>query len=156
MNRQQKSKFIIHQTKFLIQSNSIIENFLLIKGLRVWSHCTLFSQMTLSFWWNFVRRLKGRSKDGRRAMDRHSSDQPPTESDWKRPLHPTEKVVQRDDLVRCLSKKFSIIPSDRIEKSARWHNLLFFTYFFHFFSWNLPALSPLTYSSRSARPPILL
>ena len=33
----------------------------------------------------------------------------PTESDRKRPQHPTEKVCKRDDSVPCLSKKFSMI-----------------------------------------------
>ena len=47
------------------------------------------------------------------------------------------------------------MPLDRIENSARWwHNLLFFPP--NFFTFFLEFVSPLTYSSRSARPPILL
>ena len=60
----------------------------------------------------------------------------PTESDRKRPRHPTGKVLQRDDSVPCLSKKFSMMPSDRIENSARWHVLLvFYRFLFTFFLW---------------------
>ena len=88
---------------------------------------------------------------GGRATERQSSGRPfnqPTESDRKRPRHPTEKVLQRDDSFPCLSKKFSMMPSDRIENSARWHNLLFLLQIFSLlFNWNLSALSPLTYYS---------
>ena len=48
---------------------------------------------------------------GGRATDRHYSDRPlnrPTESDRKQPRHPTKKVLQRDDSVPCLIKKFSM------------------------------------------------
>ena len=40
------------------------------------------------------------------------------------------KIVQRADSVPFLGKKFSKMPSDRIENSARWHNLnrFFFTF----------------------------
>ena len=75
-------------------------------------------------------------KTGGRATDRHSSDRPfnrptdrPTESDHKRQWHPIEKVLQRDNSVPCLSKKFSIY---------------FFYRFCSLFSWNLSALSPLS------------
>ena len=51
----------------------------------------------------------GRQGNGPTLLDRHSSDRP-TESDLKRQRHPTEKVLQRDDSVPCLSKKFSMMP----------------------------------------------
>ena len=56
--------------------------------------------------------LDGRTGAEGRATDRHSSDPPfnrqtdqrnPIE---KRPRHPNEKMLQRDDSVPCLSKKF--------------------------------------------------
>ena len=87
-----------------------------------------FCRQTASIGWscsvNVVLKGSGTFK-GSRATNRHSSDRP-TESDRKRPRHPTEKVLQRDDSVPCLSKKLSMMPLDRIENSARWQHLPFF------------------------------
>ena len=48
--------------------------------------------------------------------DAHLTDQwNPTE----KPRHLIEKIVQLADSVPCLGKKFSMMPSDRIENSAR-------------------------------------
>ena len=68
-----------------------------------------------------------------RATDRRSSDRPfnrPT--DQRNPTENTtasdRKIVHRADSVPCLGKKFSMMPSDRIDNSARcsaWpHSLL--------------------------------
>ena len=50
--------------------------------------------------------------------------------------------------------KFSMMPSDQIENSAWWRNILLFR-FLPLFTWNLSTLSLLIYSSLSARPPSL-
>ena len=98
---------------------------------------------------------------GGRATDRRSSDRP-----TDRPKNTTasdRKIVQRADWVPCLGKKFSMMPSDQIENSARWHKLnwFFFTFLLGICQHSAPyptlaaALGPLACSSRSARPPSL-
>ena len=59
---------------------------------------------------------------GGRATERHFSDQPfnqPTNRNQLKTTTASEKVLQRDDSIPCLSKKFSIMPSDQIKNSAR-------------------------------------
>ena len=86
---------------------------------------------------------------GGRATDRRSSDRPFNRPTYQR--NPTEKYH---------GKKFSMMPSDRIENSARWHNLnRYFSLFFLEFVSATPkptlaaAHGPLSCFSRSARCP---
>ena len=104
---------------------------------------------------------------GGRATGRHSSDRPfnrptdpPTESDRKRPRHPTKKMLQRS-----LASVKSFQWYHRTESKIRSDDTIYYCLqiFFLTFYLNLSALSPLTdvlgplsCSSRSTRPPSLL
>ena len=68
----------------------------------------------------------------------------------------TDRPFNRPTDQRNWVDNFSMIPSDRIENSARDVTIYFFsTDFFNCFTWNLSAHSPLTYSSRSTWHPSL-
>ena len=76
-----------------------------------------------------------------------STDRPTNGIRPKNTTASDRKFMQQADSLPCLGKKFPMMPSDRIENSVRFHNLLiFFNFFLTLFYWNLSALSPLTYS----------
>ena len=61
-----------------------------------------------------------------------STDQPTNGIRPKNTTASDRKIVQRADSVPCLGKKFLMMPLDRIENSARWHNLNRFLSLFYF------------------------